>query len=214
MTPTIVVDRNDPDPVAVNKAADVVRRGGVIVYPTETLYGVGANALDPAAVRKVRTAKGRDGGKPILVVVDSLYMMEPLVKEVTTHARQLMDTFWPGPLTLVLKTAANIPHELTQGTESVGIRIPSSIFCLRLLAELKMPLTSTSANISGEPPTRSLEASYKLHGIDLFIDAGVLPESLPSTVIDVTSTVPKVIREGAVLLAEIQRALPGLPLTN
>ena len=123
-----------------------------------------------------------------------------------------MKTFWPGPLTIVFEAAAGLPLEVTQGSGTVGIRIPSNKFCIELVRRCAFPLTSTSANISGETMHRTIVEIYRAlnSGIDLYIDAGVLPESKPSTVVSVVSHTPKLIREGVVSFEELQAVLPQI----
>jgi L-threonylcarbamoyladenylate synthase len=208
MNEVIAIDRNTPDESVLQHAADVVRSGGLIVYPTETLYGIGADANNPAAIRKVHEAKGRTERKPILVIVDSVEMMLPYVESVSLAARILMEKLWPGPLTLVFKASGLVSSELVQSTGTIGVRIPSGRLCLRLLAHLGVPLTSTSANSSGEKPARGVkEIQEGLTGIDLYLDAGELPESQPSTVVDVSGDIPRVLRSGAVATDKLEQVL-------
>lgn len=205
MTEVLPVHHDDPDQSALEHAADVLRRGGLIVYPTETLYGIGADATNPEALRRIPLAKQRTDRKPILVIVNSVRMMTPYVEAVSAQARELIDTFWPGPLTLVFRASQQVPMELTQGTGTIGIRIPSSQLCLKLLEHMGVPLTSTSANLSGEKPARTVEEiSSALKGIDLYLDAGKLPESKPSTVVDVAGEVARVVRSGAIGLDRLR----------
>ena len=193
-------------------AFDVIRTGGVIVYPTETLYGIGADATNSAAVRKVLQVKKRKDTKPILVIVHSVEILQLLVAEIPASAERLMTEFWPGPLTLVFKALREIPEEVTQGSGTVGARIPSNAFCLELLRRCNCPLTSTSANISGEPIHRTIDEIKKAldEGIDLFIDAGVLPESKPSTVVSVVPENPKLIREGVISFDSLRKVVPTI----
>jgi L-threonylcarbamoyladenylate synthase len=208
MNEVIAIDRNTPDESVLQHAADVVRSGGLIVYPTETLYGIGADATNPAAIRKVHKAKGRTERKPILMIVDSTEMMLPYVESVSLSAKILMERLWPGPLTLVFKASGLVPPELAQSTGTIGIRIPSSLLCLRLIAHLGVPLTSTSANRSGEKPERTIvEIQGRLTGIDFYLDAGELPEGQPSTVVDVSTDISRVLRHGAVPIEQLDQLL-------
>ncbi len=210
MSQVVAIDLGNPDEAVLRRAAQVVRGGGLIVYPTETLYGIGADASNPGAIKRISEAKKRTEDKPVLVLVDSVEMMSPLVEAVPLAARILMQGFWPGPLTIVFNASDCVPAELTRGSKTIGIRIPSSRLCLRLLAHLGTPLTSTSANLSGEPPVRGVkEIRKELVGIDLYLDAGELPESLPSTVIDLSGLAPRLLRRGAVPVEQIQQVLPG-----
>lgn len=200
------------DPGTLRRAAGIMNAGGVIVYPTETLYGIGAHALNPGAVKRVREVKKRGDGKPILVIVSGAQMVPDLVREVSVEASILMSAFWPGPLTLVFRASAVVPDEITQGTGSVGIRVPSHEFCLALVRECGFPVTSTSANISGEdPPRRVADIKIALNeGVDLFVDGGELPSRLPSTVVDVLSSPPRLVRRGAVPAEALVHVLPHI----
>jgi L-threonylcarbamoyladenylate synthase len=215
MNRVLRIDGEHPDEAVVTQAANIVRNGGIIVYPTETLYGIGADGRNPAAIRKVQQAKQRRESKPILVIVGSVDILVPLVLDITPNASLLMNAFWPGPLTMVFSASTAVPSELTLGTGTIGIRIPSNPFCLSLLEKAGVPLTSTSANLSGEQPARRIEQIEKqLSGIDLFIDAGELPESQASTVIDVTGSSPKILRQGAVSLDCLRAVVPEIQNSN
>ncbi len=204
------VTLNSPEESVVSAAADVVRKGGVLVYPTETLYGIGADARNPVAVRKVMAAKRRHDAKPILVLADSIEMVQSLATEIPQTALVLMKRFWPGPLTIVFKAAAGLPEEITQGSGTIGIRIPANQFCIELIKACGCPITSTSANVSGEPVHRTLSDIRRSldSGIDLYIDAGTLPESKPSTVVSIVDDPPKLIREGVISFEDVQTVLP------
>lgn len=213
MTRTLSVDPSaPPSPFVLDEAAKIIADGGVIVYPTETLYGIGADALNGNAVRNVRAAKRRREIKPILVIIHSPRQLGQLVAEVPPAARTLMEQFWPGPLTIVFKAKPGLPLELTQRSETIGVRIPSSAFCLELLQRCRCPLTSTSANISGEPVHRTIAEIRAVlgAGVDLFLDAGTLPESKPSTVVSVVESPAKVIREGVLSFDSLQAVLTEL----
>lgn len=208
MPNVIRVDREHPDPAVLDLAAAEIRRGGVIVYPTETLYGIGANALDGDAVRRVAAVKGRPDDRPILVILADRRAIPPLVTEIPEDALRLMDAFWPGPLTLVFPAAQGIPPGITAGTGTIGIRIPSSELCLRLVERAGCPVTSTSANLSGAPPLRT--AADLGPGVGLTLDAGELPLSEPSTVVDVSVKPPVLLRAGAVAVSLLRAVTPGL----
>lgn len=193
-------------------AAEVLQAGGVIVYPTETLYGLGANAWNPAAVRKVQGLKRRPDNKPILVIVANEDAVRGLAVDISDGARSLMRAFWPGPLTLVFTAAPGISPELTQGTGTIGIRIPSSPLCRALTSLCGYPVTSTSANVSGGPAPQSIRGieSALGPGVDFYLDGGTLPPSLPSTVVDVSGDRPRLIRAGAVPTDRISAVIPEL----
>jgi L-threonylcarbamoyladenylate synthase len=211
MARTLEIDRLHPDRTVLSQAAEVVRGGGIIVYPAETIYGIGTGAFEQAAVKRLHALKRRTEPKPLILLVGGPEEIPPLVREVPAPARVLMDAFWPGPVTLLFPAAPGLPEDLTQGRGTIGIRIPSSELCLQLIALCGVPLTSTSANLAGEAPLRSIEEMLSLFppGIDLYLDAGELPMSLPSTVVDVSGATPRIIREGAIPKEEILRTLSG-----
>ena len=202
----LTVDRENPARRVLDEAAKCISRGGILVYPTETLYGIGADATNRDAVRRVLAAKRRPDDKPILVIVHSTELLKRLVTEVPQAAEVLMREFWPGPLTIVFKSAERVPAELTGSSKTIGIRIPSSKFCLELLSRCNCPLTSTSANVSGGQ-IRNTVADIRAElsdAVDMYIDAGVLPESRPSTVISVVHRKVELIREGTISFEHIQ----------
>jgi len=201
-TATVVtlVDAANPEGEALARAATILREGGLVAFPTETFYGLGASANDDAAVRRVFDVKGRDESKPLLVLVDSIAMAESLAAEVTEQARELMASHWPGALTLVLRARAGLPRELTAGTGTIGVRLSPHPIARRLVAALGSPVTAPSANLEGaSPPTTAAEVLRVFDGaIDLVLDGGATPGGLASSVVDVTGERPRVLRQGAV----------------
>lgn len=176
-----------------------------MAFPTETFYGLGANALDPAAVRRIFEVKGRPESKPLLLLVDSIEMAESLVKEVSAAARDLMAKHWPGPLTLIFRAIASLPDELTAGTGTVGIRVPRHPVAFELVRAAGLPITAPSANRSGEEPPATAADVQRVFGgkIELILDGGATTGGLPSTILDVTVTPPKLIRRGALEFPDI-----------
>lgn len=174
--------------------------GELVAFPTETFYGLGVNALDSRAVARVFAVKGRPESKPLLVLVDSVKMAESLTPEVSDLARRLMATHWPGPLTLVFKAAPELPAELTAGTGTVGIRMPSHPVALGLVRAARLPVTAPSANPSGaEPPITARAVRQYFEGkIHLILDGGPTPGGPPSTVLDVSVSPPRLVRAGAI----------------
>lgn len=182
------------------EAVDLLRKGKVVAYPTETLYGLGVDAADASAVRRLRALKGRDEGKPILVLVDGLTMLESIAGPIPDAAKRCVDRFWPGPLSIVLPADSRLPRELTAGTGTICARVSSHPVARLLPSLLGSPITSTSANPSGSPGAESADAVAEAFGpgVDLILDAGTALSPTPSTVIDFTSAKPRVLREGAV----------------
>jgi L-threonylcarbamoyladenylate synthase len=197
----LAVDPMAPAAAALRRAADVLRGGGVIVFPTETFYALGADALRPEAVARIRRLKGRPDDKPLLLLVDSIAMVESLVTTISPAARALMARHWPGPLTLVLPARALVPVEVTAGTGTVGVRLSPHAVARGLVAALGRPVTATSANLAGAPPpSTAAEALAGLgDGLDLVLDGGPTAGGPASTVVDVAADPPRVIRQGAVV---------------
>ena len=188
-------------------AIATLEQGDVIVFPTETLYGLGADALNPTAVEKVYRLKGRDAANPIPVLVANRDMLAALVAEVPPLAERLIDQFWPGPLTLVLPGRKELPRPLLNSAGGVGVRISSQAIASKLVKELGRPLTATSANLSGRAPARTVEEAKKYFDaeINVFVDGGELTSKTGSTVAEVSGDVIKIIRQGEVGKSELQR---------
>jgi L-threonylcarbamoyladenylate synthase len=180
----------------------ILRGGGIIAYPTESYYALGVLITDEKAVKSLFDLKKRPVEKPLPIIVGDLYVLESVVKRVPDRARELMERFWPGPLTIVFEAADNTSVLLTAGTGKVAVRVPGESVALRLAREAGFPITATSANVSTEPPADDTDmvANYFGDRIDLVIDAGKTPGGKPSTIVDVTVTPMKVLREGSILL--------------
>lgn len=203
-------DRNFPDTVVADEAAKVLKNGGLIVYPTDTAYGLGANALDEKAVKKVYLLKGRDFSKPTHVVVSGWRMMDKLT-QTNYFARKLFDAFLPGPLTLILNKKPIVPDILTANLPTLGIRIPDSKFTYKLSNRVDFPYTATSANKSGgETPYSTYDVGKELdmNAIDLVVNAGLLPKIAPSTIIDLTNPLsPRILRQGPISKNELEKVI-------
>jgi L-threonylcarbamoyladenylate synthase len=203
-TPIIELDPGHPEK-AFSLCRDVIRGGGVIAYPTDTVYGLGADPMNTGAVRKLFSIKGRLADQPILLLIKDAREVQDWASEINSAAERLMKKFWPGPLTLVFKVKPNVMVELTGGTGTIGLRVPGNELTRQLLASLGTALTGTSANISGRPsPCTALEAFEWIGGmVDLVLDGGRPEAGNPSTVVDVSTERPRVIREGAIPSREI-----------
>lgn len=187
---------------AASEASRVLAAGGVILYPTDTVYGLGCDSLNKGALEKIYIIKGRDFNKPIHSVVADLKVAEQY-GEANEVARALAQKFLPGPLTLLLKRKEEIPAWAVAGSEYFGIRIPDNQFCLRLAKEFGMAYTSTSANTAGAETNRNVDAILTQLGeraqmIDLIVDTGRLSESLPSTIVSVAHGDVEIVREGVI----------------
>ena len=188
-----------PAAEGITRAAELVRSGAVVAFPTETLYGLAVDALDGAAVRRLLAVKGRGPWQPFPCLVAHREMMARLVRQVPEPAERLIRAHWPGPLTLVLPAAAGLPLPLVNSEGGVGVRISSDPLAARLVEEAGTPLTATSANLSGRPPARTAEEA-RLGGVALVLD-GATRGALASTVVEVMpGRPPRVIRQGGVVI--------------
>jgi L-threonylcarbamoyladenylate synthase len=201
-TQLIHLDARAPDAAILREVAAALARGALAAFPTESFYGLGAAALDGQAVRRVFAAKGRPESKPVLVLVDSIGMLEVLVEEIPSPARVLVDQHWPGALTLVFRARASVPPEITAGTGTVGVRMPAHAVAIGLPRALRGPVTAPSANLSGAPPPTTAEEVLRVFEgtIELVLDGGATAGGPASTVVDVTVDPPRVLRPGAVRL--------------
>jgi L-threonylcarbamoyladenylate synthase len=207
---TTTCDLSEP---SLREAAAIVRGGGIIAFPTETFYGLGACPFDVPAVQRIVDLKGRSlRAAPILALIRSRADLETLVSEITPTAERLMEACWPGPLTLVFRAAAAVPSALTAGTGTIGVRLPAHPDVQRLLEMVGGPLTGTSANRSGQPPAMTAEEVERVlgDGVDAILNGGATPGGLPSTVVDTTVTPPRLIREGRVPQAALLAVLGSL----
>lgn len=199
MTPIVKFDPARPEE-AFSRCKDVISSGGVLVYPTDTFYGLGADPKNPASVKRLFEIKARQADQPILLLIDDAAEVRNWAREITGETERLMRAFWPGPLTLVFKARQDVLPALTAGTKTIGLRMPGNSLTRQLLAFLGSPLTGTSANRSGDPsPETAEEALAMLQGmVDMVLDTGRSQGGKPSTILDVTGTDMKVIREGAI----------------
>ena len=190
-------------------AIDALRRGDVIVFPTETLYGLGADALNDTAVEAVFRLKSRNPNQPIPVLVADLEMLHTLIADIPPLALKLMKRFWPGPLTLVLPARQGIPKPLLNTSGGVGVRISSKPIATKLVQALGRPLTATSANPSGKEAARTVQAAknYFAGNVKVFLDSGILTSKSGSTVVEVIGEAIKIIREGDIAASELRRVL-------
>ena len=193
----------------LDEAAAIIRRGGTVAFPTETVYGLGADGLDPDAVRKIFEAKGRPPGNPLSLLVHSREDLGKIAKNIPEKAFRLMDAFWPGPLTIVLEKKDIVPEITSGNLPSIGLRMPDHRIPLELLKRAGTPLAAPSANLSGKPsPSLAAHVLADLTGrIDAVIDGGGAAIGLESTVVDMTVEPPVVLRPGAVGIDELERVI-------
>lgn len=190
-------------------AAVLIKAGGTVVFPTETVYGLGADALNPEAIKKIFVAKGRPDDNPLIVHIAGLDEVEPLVADIPEKAQKLMQVFWPGPLTIIMNKSATIPTELTGGLDTVGVRFPDHPIAQAFIKMAGCPIAAPSANRSGRPsPTQGKHVLLDLDGrVDAMILSADTELGLESTVIDLTVEPPVVLRPGDITLAELRAVL-------
>jgi L-threonylcarbamoyladenylate synthase len=193
---------------AIREAAAIIRAGGLVAFPTETVYGLGADALNPDAVRRIFDAKGRPPTNPVIVHVGSIEALG-LVAEAPERARRVAEGFWPGPLTLVLQSRPAVPDIVTAGGDTVGVRMPRHPVALALIREAGTPIAAPSANLSERlSPTTARHVADQLgNRVDMILDGGPTEVGLESTVVDLTVTPARVLRPGMVSAARIQAVL-------
>ena len=189
----------------------VLKGGGVIAFPTDTFYGLGANPYNTKAVDKIYSIKGRDPEKPLLLLIDSILKLDDLAEEISEASAKLIESFWPGPLTMLFKPKHTIPKNITTGL--IGIRQPGNLITRKILAGLNYPLTAPSANISGEDPTTTAEQvkDRLKNKVDLILDAGICRGGEPSTLVDTTQIPVRLVRAGAINFKSIQESLNETP---
>jgi L-threonylcarbamoyladenylate synthase len=211
----IRVDPSAPDAAAIQQAAEILLRGGLVAFPTETVYGLGANALDAAAVQRIFIAKGRPASDPLIVHIAALDQLDSLAEDVPALARTLAQAFWPGPLTLVLKRRAAIPATVSAGRDTVAVRIPDHAVPLALVRAAGVPIAAPSANLVTRPsPTNAAHVIEDLdRRIDLLLDGGPTPIGLESTVLDLTSAQPTLLRPGGISIEALRQYIPELSFT-
>jgi L-threonylcarbamoyladenylate synthase len=206
VTSSFHTDVKIADSLAIAIAADMLRRGGLVAFPTETVYGLGANALDTAAVARIFEAKGRPANNPIIVHVADASMVSQVAVGWPPIAARLAERFWPGPLTLVLPKQPAVPDGVTAGGPTVGVRVPAHPVARALLEAVQLPIAAPSANRSSElSPTTAEHVRKALDGrIDMILDGGPCPGGIESTVLDVTSDPPRILRPGLITVAQIE----------
>jgi len=208
-TKILKVSPRYPEVDKLKIAAQIIKRGGTAAFPTETVYGLGANGLNPAAIKKIFWAKGRPLDNPLILHIAEINELGALVKEVSFQAEKLISKFWPGPITLVFKKSFIVPDEATAGLDTVAIRMPANSIARMLIRLSECPIAAPSANLSGKPsPTKVEHVIADLLGkVDLIIDGGDTPVGVESTVIDVTRTPPMILRPGGITREQLEEVL-------
>lgn len=198
----------------IARAGEILRSGGLVAIPTETVYGLAANALDGKAVAKIFVAKGRPQDNPLIVHISHISQWESLVSDIPDRARALAEAYWPGPLTIILSKSGVIPDEVSAGLDTVAVRFPSMRTTRRIIDAAGVPLAAPSANLSGSPsPTCARHTMADMRGrIDAVLDGGDCNFGVESTVVTLATDVPRLLRPGAVTPEELREVLGGLEI--
>ena len=208
-TKLVKVNSENPEKEILEEAAEILKNGGLVAFPTETVYGLGANGLDACACKKIYEAKGRPSDNPLILTIGDVSGLYPIVGRVTENAQKIIDAFWPGPITLVLPKAECVPPEVTGGLDTVAVRYPSNKIARELIKIAGIPVAAPSANSSGKPsPTRASHVVFDMDGkIDMIIDGGAAEWGLESTILDVSADKPVLLRPGAVTREMIEKVV-------
>ena len=193
----------------ISEAAEILKQGGLVAFPTETVYGLGGNGLDKEAAKKIYAAKGRPSDNPLILHVSSIEEVIPLVKALPEKAKKLMEAFWPGPLTLVLPKSDMVPKESTGGLETVALRSPENALTLSLIRACGFPIAGPSANLSGRPsPTEASHVLEDLGGrIEGILEDGAVGIGVESTIVDLSEDCPTLLRPGAITIEDLEAVL-------
>lgn len=193
----------------ISEAAEILKQGGLVAFPTETVYGLGGNGLDKEAAKKIYAAKGRPSDNPLILHVSSIEEVYPLVKALPEKAKKLMEAFWPGPLTLVLPKSDIVPKESTGGLETVALRSPENALTLDLIRACGFPIAGPSANLSGRPsPTEAAHVLEDLGGrIEGILEDGAVGIGVESTIVDLSEDCPTLLRPGAITIEDLEEVL-------
>ncbi len=208
-TKVIKIDRDHIEEEGLYEAARILRDGGLVAFPTETVYGLGANGLNGEAAAKIYAAKGRPSDNPLILHIADVREIEPLVREVPEMAKKLMEVFWPGPLTMIFPKSGIVPYATTGGLDTVAVRMPRDPVANRLIALARVPVAAPSANLSGRPsPTAAEHVIRDMDGrIEMIIDGGPVGIGVESTIVDVTGEMPVLLRPGAVTMEMLKETV-------
>ena len=196
----------NPKYINLKEPAQIIQEGGIVIFPTETVYGIGVNGLNETAIKKLYEVKQRPINKPISLLVNSIEMIEKVAKDITEIEYDLIKRFFPGPLTIVLKKKDIVPDIVTAGFDTIGIRMPENEIALKLIEYAGVPIATPSANISGRPSGTNLKAIMKDFNdkVDYFIDGGISKIGVASTIVQVVNDNPYILRKGKISEEQIK----------
>ena len=201
--------RNEIDDKKLQEVANIIRQGGIVVFPTETVYGIGTNGLDSKSISKLYHVKQRPLNKPISLLVSSLEMVKAVTENISDMEYKLMERFFPGPLTIILKKNKAVPNNLTNNTDTVGIRLPDNIIARKLIEYANVPIATPSANISGRSSGTNIQDIIKDFGdkVDYYIDGGPSKLGIGSTIVKIDGNEPIILRKGSISEEEINEVV-------
>lgn len=213
-TKIIRIDKEQIDYNLLEEAVNVIKNGGIVAFPTETVYGLGANGLDIKAIEKIFAAKGRPQDNPLILHIYSINQIKELVEDIPDIAKACIKEFWPGPLTILFKKSRKVPEIITAGLDTVAIRMPENKIALELIRLSNTPIAAPSANISGRPsPTSAKHVIEDLSGkVDMIIDGGSTGIGLESTVLDLSGDIPMILRPGGITEEDLKKIIPNITM--
>ncbi len=208
-TKILTIDSSNFSQDELNEASEILRKGGLVAFPTETVYGLGGDGLNPEASGKIYAAKGRPSDNPLIIHIADFNALEELTTEYTEKGRKLAEAFWPGPLTLIFNKSSKVPYSTTGGLNTVAIRMPAHPIAYELIRKSGIYIAAPSANVSGRPsPTKAAHVIEDLNGIiDMIIDGGRVDIGLESTIVDVTTEIPTILRPGYITAEMIEQVV-------
>ena len=208
-TEVIKIDQNNMDTEALERAAAIIRDGGLVAFPTETVYGLGADALSAEASKKIYAAKGRPSDNPLIVHVAEFSDMEKIAQEMPEEAKKLADAFWPGPLTMIVRKNDKVPYETTGGMDTVAVRMPNHPVALELIRRSGGYIAAPSANTSGKPsPTLAEHVAFDMDGrIPMILDGGPVGIGIESTIVDLTEDIQMILRPGYITPKMLEKVI-------
>jgi len=199
--------KNSNEYEKIEEAGNIIKNGGLVLFPTETVYGIGANGLDENAVKKIFIAKGRKQDNPLILHVSDYEMLKEISKDINETEQKLIEEFWPGPFTIILERTEKVPDIVTGGLTTVGIRMPENIIAQKLIKYSNVPIAAPSANISGKPSGTRIEDILEelKEKVDYIIDGGECKIGLESTVVRVIDNIPHILRPGKITAEQIKK---------
>lgn len=199
--------KNDLDLEKLREPANIIRNGGIVIFPTETVYGIGTNGFNEESIRKIYEIKKRNFSKPISLLVSNMEMVKMVAEDISDLEYALMEKFWPGPFTIILKKKKIVPDILTANSDTVGVRMPNGIVAKKLIEYAGVPVATPSANISGKPSGTSINDIIEdFKGkVDYIIDTGLSELGIPSTIVKVVGNVPNILREGTISKEQVEK---------